>query len=74
MVIPKPGTPDYSMVPAYRVVSLLDVISKLVERTAACRIADHLERRKGKRPARWPVWMPEVKALCGCGGGPDEPH
>jgi len=51
VVIPKPGTPDYSMVPAYRVVSLLDVISKLVERTAACRIADHLERRKGKRPA-----------------------
>ena len=31
VVIPKPGKPDYSKVRAYRVISLLDVISKLVE-------------------------------------------
>jgi len=47
VVIPKPGKPDYSKVRAYRVISLLDVISKLVERTAAHLIADHLERKRG---------------------------
>jgi len=44
-VIPKPGKPDYTQVRAHRVISLLDSISKLVERTAAHLIADHLERR-----------------------------
>ena len=43
IVIPKPGKPDNSRVHAYRVISLLDVVSKLVERTAAHLIADHLE-------------------------------
>jgi hypothetical protein len=38
----------HSKVRAYRVISLLDVFSKLVERTAAHLIADHLERRKGR--------------------------
>ena len=47
VVIPKPGKPDYTKVRAYRVISLLDVISKLVERTAANLIADHLERKRG---------------------------
>jgi len=47
VVIPKPGKPDYSKVRAYRVISLLDVISKLLERTAAHLIADHLERKRG---------------------------
>jgi len=47
-VIPKPGKSDYSKVRAYRMVSLLDVISKLVECTAAHLVADHLERRKGR--------------------------
>ena len=47
VVIPKPGKPDYSKVRAYRVISLLDVVSKLVERTAAHLIADHLERKRG---------------------------
>jgi len=46
VVIPKPGKSDYSKVRAYRVISLLDVISKLLERTAAHLITDHLERRK----------------------------
>jgi len=47
VVFPKPGKPDYSKVRAYRVISLLDVISKLLERTAADLIADHLERKRG---------------------------
>jgi len=47
VVIPKLGKPDYSKVHAYRVISLLDVISKLLERTAAHLIADHLERKRG---------------------------
>jgi len=47
VVIPKPGKPDYTKVRAYRVISLLDVISKLLERTAANLIADHLERKRG---------------------------
>lgn len=47
MVIPKPGKPDYSKVWAYRVISLLDAISKLLERTAAHLIADHPERKRG---------------------------
>jgi len=47
VVIPKPGKPDYSKVRAYRVISLLDVISKLLESTAAHLIADHRERKQG---------------------------
>ena len=47
MVIPKPGKPDYTKVRAYRVISLLDVISKLLEWTAAHLIADHQERKRG---------------------------
>ena len=47
VVIPKPWKTDYSRVRAYRVISLLDVISKLLERTAGHLIADHLERSRG---------------------------
>jgi len=47
VVIPKPGKPDYANVRDYRVISLLDVISKLVERIAAHLIAGHLERKRG---------------------------
>jgi len=47
IVIPKPGKSDYSKVWAYRVICLLDVISKLVERMVGHLIADHLERKKG---------------------------
>ena len=35
VVIPKTNKPDYSQVSTYQVISLLDVISKLVERTVA---------------------------------------
>ena len=47
VVIPKPGKPDYSKVQAYRVISLLDVVRKLIDRTAADLIADHLECQCG---------------------------
>jgi len=46
VVIPNPGKPDYSKVRAYQVISLLDVISKLLERTASHLIADHLEWKR----------------------------
>jgi len=46
VVIPKPGKPDYSQVRAYWVISLLDVVSKLVEWTAAHLIAGHLECKR----------------------------
>ena len=41
MVVPKPGKPDNSKVRAYQAISRLDVISKLVEHTAALLIVDH---------------------------------
>jgi hypothetical protein len=44
IVIPKAGKPDYSQVQSYRVIALLDVMGKLVERTAAHLLNDHLER------------------------------
>jgi hypothetical protein len=47
IVIQKAGKSDYSKVSSYQVICLLDVISKLVECTAAHPIADHLERKKG---------------------------
>jgi len=47
VVISKPGKPDYSKVRAYRVISLLDATSKLLVRTAAHLISDHLERKRG---------------------------
>jgi hypothetical protein len=47
IVIPKAGKPDYSKVRAYGVICLLNVISKLVERTAGHLIAVRLERKKG---------------------------
>lgn len=46
-MIPKSGKLDYSKVRAYWVISLLDVVSKLVERAAAHLIADHLECGRG---------------------------
>jgi len=56
VVIPKPGKPDYSKVRAYRVISLLDFVSKLLERTAAHLIADHLERKRGLHDGRFGCW------------------
>jgi len=46
IVIPKPGKPDYGRVRAYRVISLLYSLGKLVERTAAHLLANHLETKR----------------------------
>jgi len=46
MVIPKPGKVDYSKARAYRVISLLDTLGELVERTAAHLIAEQLELKR----------------------------
>ena len=43
----------YTKVRAYRAISLLDVISKLVERMAAHLIADHLERKRGLQDGQY---------------------
>jgi ribonuclease HI len=43
VVIPKPGKPDYSQARAHRVISLLNTMGKLVERTAAHLISERLE-------------------------------
>jgi hypothetical protein len=51
--IPKAGNPDYSKVRAYQVICRLDVISKLVERTAGHLIADHLERKGGLQEGQY---------------------
>jgi len=47
VVIPKANKADYSQLRAYRVISLLDGISKLIERTAAHLIREHLGRAAG---------------------------
>jgi len=53
VAIPKPGKPDYSKVLVYKVISLLDVIGKLVEPTAVHLIADHLERKRGLQDGQY---------------------
>ena len=47
VVIPKPGKPNYSKVRAYRMILLLDVTAKLVERMVAHLISNYLERKRG---------------------------
>ena len=47
IVIPLPRKPDYFRVRAYQIISLLDVISKLLEQTAAHLISDHLKWSRG---------------------------
>ena len=51
-----------SKVCAYRVISLLDAIGKLVERTAAHLIADHRAKER-KRLPRWPILVLEEEVL-----------
>jgi len=71
VVIPKPGNPDYTKVRAYRVISLLDVIGKLVEQTAAHLIADHLERKRALHEGqygchKWQSCVDAVAVLMNC--------
>jgi len=47
VAIPKSGKPEHSKIRAYRGISLLNVISKLVEHTTAHLAADNPERSEG---------------------------
>jgi len=46
VVIPKPNKPDYGVAKAYRVITLLNCLGKVVEKVAANAIADECERRQ----------------------------
>jgi hypothetical protein len=44
VTIPKPGKDDYTLAKSYRVISLLNCLGKLVEKTVATMIGGHMER------------------------------
>jgi len=46
VVIPKPNKPDHRVAKAYRVITLLNCLGKVVDKVAADAIADECERRK----------------------------
>ena len=46
VVIPKPNEPDYGVARAYRVITLLNCLGKVVEKVAANTIAEECERRR----------------------------
>jgi len=46
VVIPKPNKPDYGVAKAYRVITLLNCLRKVVEKVAANAIAEECERRR----------------------------
>jgi hypothetical protein len=46
VVIPKPNKPDYGVAKAYRVITLLNCLGKVVEKVAANAIAERCERRQ----------------------------
>jgi len=46
VVIPKPNKPDYGVAKAYRVITLLNCLGKVVEKVAANAIADECVRRR----------------------------
>jgi len=46
VVIPKPNKPDYRVAKAYRVITLLKCLGKVVEKVAANAIAEECERRR----------------------------
>jgi len=46
VVIPKPNEPDYGVAKAYRVITLLNCLGKVVEKVAANAIAEECERRQ----------------------------
>jgi hypothetical protein len=47
ILLRKPNKPDYTLVKAYRVISLLNCLGKVVEKIAAEAIADHCETTGG---------------------------
>jgi len=46
VVIPKPNKPDYGVANAYRVITLLNCLGKVVQKVAANAIAEECERGK----------------------------
>jgi len=46
VVIPKPNKPDYGVIKAYRVITLLNCLGEVVEKVAANAIAEECERRR----------------------------
>jgi len=46
VVIPKPNKPDYGVAKAYRVITLLNCLGKVVEKVTANAIAEECERRR----------------------------
>ena len=62
VTIPKPGKADYNVAMAYRVISILNCLRKIVEKMAADLISVHFEEpdkfhpgQYGRRPPRWVV-------------------
>ena len=53
IVIPKPGKADYGAAKAYRVISLLNCLGKMVEKVAATLISNHCEREGAFHPGQY---------------------
>ena len=53
MTIPKPGKPDYGAAKAYRVISLLNCLGKMVEKVAAYLISNQCERQGALHPGQY---------------------
>ena len=53
VAIPKPGKPDYGVAKAYRVISLLNCLGKMVEKVAAILISNHCEREGAFHPGQY---------------------
>ena len=53
IIIPKPGKDDYSQAKAYRVISLLDCLGKVVEKTVAYILSNQCERTGALNPGQY---------------------
>ena len=53
ITIPKPGKDDYSLAKAYRVISLLDCLGKVVEKVAAYLLSNQCERTGALNPGQY---------------------
>ena len=53
VVTPKPGKYDYSLAKAYRVISLLSCLGKMVEKVASILISAHCELLGGFHPGQY---------------------
>ena len=53
VIIPKPGKADYRAAKAYRVISLLNCLGKMVEKVASILISNHCEREGAFHPAQY---------------------